>query len=161
MARIDNEIRITLSLLDRLIDTEPNMSQEPISSRLRSLEYFKQSVKRDLEWLFNTRRNPTELPDGLKELAHSLAVYGLPDFSAINVKSPADQQRLERELESVIRIFEPRLEDPIVNLEPMPENERALHFRINARLRVEPTPEPVSFDTVLRLDSGRYLVKEE
>lgn len=41
----------------------------------------------------------------------------------------------------------------------MREHERALRFRIDARLRVEPAPEPVTFDTVLQLHSGEYLVK--
>lgn len=160
MARIDSETRITPSILDRLIDNEPELSQEALASRSRSLQQFKQAVKRDLEWLLNTRRT-SDIPSALKELNHSIAAYGLGDFSSFNVKNTDEQQRLEKELEAVIRIFEPRLEDVLVVLEPIMENERALHFRIDARLRIEPAPEPVSFDTVLRLDSGRYLVEEE
>jgi type VI secretion system protein ImpF len=160
MAKIDSETRITPSIIDRLIDNEPELSSEALASRSRSLQQFKEAVKRDLEWLLNTRQT-RYIPKALKELNHSIAVYGLKDFSGFNVKSPDDQQRLEKEIEAVIKVFEPRLEDVVVILEPILENERALHFRIDARLRIEPAPEPVSFDTVLRLDSGRYLVKEE
>jgi type VI secretion system protein ImpF len=159
MSRFDSEIHITPSVIDRLLDDEPELTQEPLASRSRSLQQFKQAVKRDLEWLLNTRQT-LKIPDELKELNHSIANYGLPDLSNVNVKSVNEQHNLEQLLERIIKIFEPRLEDTIVKLEPVLENEPALHFRINARLKVEPAPEPVSFDTVLRLDSGRYLVKE-
>jgi type VI secretion system protein ImpF len=161
MSRVDNEIRITPSVLDRLIDYEPELSQEPLMSRSKSLRQLKQSVKRDLECLLNTRKVAVELPADLKEINSSLAAYGLPDFTAVNVKSSLDQDRMRRELETAIRTFEPRLEDVTVSLEPMRETERALHFRIDARLRVEPAPEPIMFDTVLRLDNGRYSVEEK
>ncbi|MGH9901235.1 MAG: type VI secretion system baseplate subunit TssE, partial [Pyrinomonadaceae bacterium] len=85
MARIDHEVRITLSVLDRLIDYEPEISREAPSSRSKSLHQLKQSLRRDLELLLNTRHT-RELPPGLKELNNSLAAYGLPDYSSANVK---------------------------------------------------------------------------
>ena len=36
-----------------------------------------------------------------------------------------------------------------------------LKFRIEASLNVEPTPEPIAFDTVLQLGSGEFEVKEK
>ena len=42
---------------------------------------------------------------------------------------------------------------------PVRENERALRFRIDAKLRVQPAPEPVSFDTVLHLHNGEYQIE--
>ncbi|MBK7992307.1 MAG: type VI secretion system baseplate subunit TssE [Blastocatellia bacterium] len=159
MSRFDSEIHITPSVIDRLLDDEPELTQEALASRSRSLQQFKQAVKRDLEWLLNTRQT-LKISDELKELSHSIANYGLPDLSNVNVKSVNEQHKLEQLLEKIIKIFEPRLEDTLVKLEPVLENEPALHFRIDAKLKVEPAPELVSFDTVLRLDSGRYLVKE-
>ena len=161
MSRFDDEIRITPSVLDRLIDYEPELSQEAPASRVKNLRQLKQGVKRDLEWLLNTRRTALEVPPDLKEVNNSLAVYGLPDFAALNVKSPSDQALIRRELETVLHLFEPRLEHIQISIEPLHENERALHFRIDAQLKIEPVSEPITFDTVLRLDNGRYLVKEE
>jgi type VI secretion system protein ImpF len=161
MSRFDNEIRITPSVLDRLIDYEPEISHEPATSRAKSLRQLKQAVRRDLEYLLNTRQIATGVPAGLKELNKSLAVYGLPDFSAINVNSPEEQTRLRRMLETTISIFEPRLKGVKVTLEPLRDVERALRFRVDARLQVEPTPEPVTFDTVLQLHSGEYKVRGE
>lgn len=161
MLRTDNEVRITPSVLDRLLDYEPELSREPPASRAKSLRQLKQSVKRDLEWLLNTRRYAEELSPELKELNESMAVYGLPDFTAASVKSPGDQKMMRRSLENAIRIFEPRLEDLIVTLEPLDGIERVMRFRIDARLKVEPAPEPVTFDTVLQLGSGQIIVQEK
>jgi type VI secretion system protein ImpF len=161
MNRFDNEIRITPSVLDRLIDYEPEVTHEPATSRAASLRQLKQAVRRDLEYLLNTRQVAGGVPASLKELNKSLAVYGLPDFSAVNVDSPEEQTRLRRTLETTIEIFEPRLKGVKVTLEPIRGNERALRFRVDARLQVEPTPEPVTFDTVLQLHSGEYKVRGE
>jgi type VI secretion system protein ImpF len=160
MARIDNEIRITPSVLDRLIDYEPEVSREPPASRSRSLRQLKQAIKRDLEWLLNSRQVAAELPPDLEELNRSLAAYGLADFTQLNVKTQADQNRLRRAIENAIAIFEPRLEDVIVTLMPAERLHTSVRFRIDARLRIEPAPEPVTFDTSLEIANGEYVVKE-
>jgi type VI secretion system protein ImpF len=46
-----------------------------------------------------------------------------------------------------------------VSLEPVERGDRVLRFRIDARLRIEPAPEPVSFDMMLQLDRGDYVVR--
>ena len=157
--RTDSEVRIAASVLDRLIDRELDVSREPPASRASSLRELKQAVRRDLEWLLNTRQCIDEIPDDLKELKKSVLVYGLPDFSQANVKSPSDQARLRRVIVEAIRNFEPRLSDVRVTIEPAREVERALHFRIDALLRVDPVSEPVTFDTTLHLYNGEYEVK--
>lgn len=157
--RYDNEVRITPSVLDRLLDFEPQLSREAMATRATNLRELKEAVKRDLEWLLNTRQIVDGIPPGLKELSRSVAAYGLPDFSGVSVKSPAEQKRMMRTLETAIRNFEPRLEDVNVTLIPASDIEQRLRFRIDARLRVEPTPEPVTFDTVLRAGIERYEVK--
>jgi type VI secretion system protein ImpF len=161
MNKYGSEIRIVPSVLDRLIDEEPERAVEAPPTRSRSIEDLKQSVKRDLEWLLNTRQNVADFPSGLKELTRSLALYGLPDFSAFSVKRPSDQVRLQRILEMAISEFEPRLENVIVTLIPVRDIEQKLRFRIDARLRVEPAPEPVTFDTVLQAVSNQYTIEAE
>jgi len=161
MPRTDNEVRIIPSVLDRLIDYEPEKSREAPASRSKSLRQLKQSVKRDLEWLLNTRYVPDEIPSDLKEVNNSVATYGLPDFSTASIKNPADRKRLRSALEAAIRNFEPRLRDVTVTIESAREGEHALHFRIDARLMVEPAPEPITFDTMLQLESGSYVVQGE
>jgi type VI secretion system protein ImpF len=161
MARYDNEIRITPSVLDRLIDEEPSVSTEPANTRQKSLRQLKQSVRRDLEWLLNSRQIVNGIPDELKETTSSVANYGLPDFTSFSAKSPSERNRVRRTLETAISIFEPRLIDVIVNIEPMRDGERVLRFRVDARLKIDPVPEPITFDTVLQLGSGQCIVQGE
>jgi type VI secretion system protein ImpF len=160
MPRIDNEVRISLSVLDRLIDFEPEARQEAPASRSKSLRQLKQAIRRDLESLLNTRlawRPPEELP----LLRDSLLSWGLPDFSTLSVRNADDQQTLVHALESTLRRFEPRLQDVVVSLAQTSDVERAMRFRIEARLRIDPVPEPVTFDTTLQLGSGNFAVKGE
>lgn len=161
MSRFDDHIRITPSVLDRLIDYEPEVSREPVASRSKSLRQLKDAVKRDIEQLLNTRHSGDWLPQDLKELNNSMAAYGLPDFTSVSIKSPSEQSRLQSALETAITTFEPRLEDVIITILPLDDLQRSLHFRIEARLRIEPAPEPVTFDAMLQLSSGQCLVKGE
>jgi type VI secretion system protein ImpF len=161
MARVDNEVRITLSVLDRLLDYEPDVSYEPPASRAKSMRLFRQAVRRDLEWLLNTRQVARGLPAGLKELNSSLAAYGLPDFTSASADGDDDQALVREAIEATIQTFEPRLQDVVVTLEPPRETERALRFRIDALLMIDPAPEAVTFDTTLQLVSGEYKVHEK
>jgi type VI secretion system protein ImpF len=160
MARTDNEIRVTPSVLDRLLDFEPKSSQEALKSRSRSLRELKQSVRRDLEWLLNSRCFPESIDPKLEEVFRSVLLYGLPDFTGVSAKNHLEQKRLAKALEMAVKTFEPRFMDVKISLEPVSSTDKALRFRIEARLDVEPTPEAIAFDTVLQLGSGDFEVKE-
>lgn len=161
MTRTDNEIRITPSVLDRLLDFEPRSSQEAPKSRSRSLSELKLSVRRDLEWLLNTRCFVVDFDERLEEIKKSVVTYGLPDFTGISAKNHVEQKRLSDALETAIKTFEPRFLDLKVTLEPISNIDRLLKFRIEASLDIEPVPEPIVFDTVLQLGSGDFEVIEK
>lgn len=161
MSRIDNEIRVTPSLLDRLIDYEPKSSQEAPRSRSNSLHELKQSVQRDLEWLLNSRVYFGNIDERLEEVNKSVAVYGLPDFTGVSAKSHLEQSRMTKAIETAIKNFEPRFLDLRVSLEPINTTDKSLKFRIEANLNMEPTPEPIVFDTVLQLGSGDFKIIEK
>lgn len=161
MSRIDNEIRVTPSVLDRLLDFEPDVSREAPKSRSKSLRELKISVRRDLEWLLNTRTVHVEIDERLQEIKKSVLTYGLPDITGISAKNQSEQKRLTKAIENAIRMFEPRFIDVHVSLEPVNQIDRSLRFRIEARLNIEPTPEPIAFDTVLQLGSGDFEVREK
>src|SRR5208337_1511026 len=109
MARPQGDVTVTLSVLDRLIDREPNNSVESPLSRAQSVRLLKSAVRRDLEWLMNTRCNLQDPGESLKEVSHSLYLFGLPDFSNYSMSSPADRARLHRQILAAIKQFEPRL----------------------------------------------------
>lgn len=157
--RSDHEVRVTPSILDRLLDYDPRSSQEPPKSNATSLAELRQAVRRDLEWLLNTRHNAVKIPETLEEVNRSLAVYGLPDITGIGADIPTEQKRLVKAVETAIGIFEPRFLDVKVTLLPISTVERELRLRIEANLDIDPVPEAISFDTVLQMGSGEFLVK--
>jgi len=159
------EMIISQSLLDRLIDRSKDKDSDyaatpdvPVT-RSDSYRRFKEGVKRDLEWLLNTRQIPEPAEEDYPELQLSLYNYGLPDITSIGLHSSRDRDRMLRMLEATIRRFEPRISGVKVSLEPLTDNTRMLRFRIDGMLRVDPAPEPVTFNTVLEITSGQYEVK--
>ena len=72
-------------MLDRLIDHEPEVRRESPRSRNQVLRELKQSVRRDLENLLNTRVRCVPLPPELKELKQSLVNYGIPDLTGASL----------------------------------------------------------------------------
>jgi type VI secretion system protein ImpF len=158
VSRFDNEVRIVPSVLDRLLDDRPEETREAPASRQTSLRLLKQSVRRDLEWLLNTRVEPSRVAEDTSQVARSIAAFGLPDFTSWNVRGGVDQETLRKAVEDAVARFEPRLESVQVFLETVSEVDRTLKFRIEARLRVEPVPEPVTFDSVLQLGSQEFVL---
>lgn len=73
----------------------------------------------------------------------------------------AEQVTVRRTIERAISLFEPRLENVQVQLVQGDGGEKIMRFRIDARLKVEPAPEPVTFDTLLQLSNGQYVVNEQ
>ena len=158
MPRPDAEQALVPSVLDRLIDFEPRISVEPPLRRSGSLAQLKEAVKRDLEWLLNSKQSP-EAPEGQPHLEESMLTYGMPDLSASSLSSGRDRDRLRRAIEAAVRRFEPRLARVTVSEAERRDSDRTIRFRIDAMLRVDPAPEPVTFDSVLHLGSKAFLVK--
>lgn len=153
------ECIVTPSVLDRLIDDDPRRSVDAPVTRAQSLRQFKQALKRDLEWLLNSRKTPEPAPDGLPGVSRSIFNYGLDDVSSMVVTSGADQNRLLSLLKAAVETYEPRVQCARISMEPPSGLSRILRFRIEGLVRVDPAPEHVEFDTVLELASGEYEVK--
>lgn len=160
MAISDNQVRITPSVLDRLIDLDPRQTTETIASHTASVRDLKQAVRRDLEWLLNTRCHLSAADGNLEEAKRSVAFFGIPDFTGLSASSPAEQKRLTGLLEEAIRNFEPRFINVKVSMEPPDLLDRQLRFRIEAHLDADPIPEHVTFDTVLQF-GGDFAVTEK
>ena len=160
MPRAMGETTITISALDRLIDLEPENRVENPLSRTQSVRLLKSAVRRDLEWLLNTRQIAFMPPEGLRELNRSAYVYGLPDFTSYNLGSTAAEAKITRQLQATLKYFEPRLAKVrLIPLEPFVARTRTFRFRIEALLMMDPQPEHVSFDTVLQLTTNQYEVQ--
>ncbi|MGA7523378.1 MAG: type VI secretion system baseplate subunit TssE [Acidobacteriaceae bacterium] len=159
MARSLGETTITNSVLDRLLDLEPETQMENTLSRAQSVRLLRGAVRRDLEWLLNTRRLADVPEDGPPEINRSMLVFGLPDLSTLSMATAADRSRLTRQVAAAIANFEPRLAGVRVSLaETSDPSRKDVRMRIEAMLRMDPVPEPISFDTVLELKTGNCRV---
>jgi type VI secretion system protein ImpF len=160
MARVRPEQPLVPSILDRLIDLDPSVSREPPPSRHQILRDLKQAVRRDLENLLNTRQRCLSPPEHLKELKVSLLNYGIPDLTGASMSSAKERDDLCRAIQAIITRSEPRFKSvrvkPLDNAEPL---DRTLRFRIDALLLVDPAPEPIVFDSVLRPATGTFEVR--
>ncbi|MGO9228798.1 MAG: type VI secretion system baseplate subunit TssE [Bryobacteraceae bacterium] len=160
MSRPGPDAAVTLSVFDRLIDADPRSSSEAPLTRAQSVRTLRDGVRRDLEWLLNTRQVAFPPHEGLRELNRSVYVYGLPDFSGYNLGSAAAEAKLTRQLQAALKFFEPRLAKVrVVPIEPLVAKTRTFRFRIEALLMMDPAPEHISFDTVLQLTTNQYEVQ--
>jgi type VI secretion system protein ImpF len=160
MPRVNNDINLVPSVLDRLVDDQPGVGWEPATDRFQDLAGLKRAVARDLEALLNSRQETLEeLPPEFAEVSHSVLTYGLPDFTSMSLRSDRDRNHMRRAVEQAIGLFEPRLTRVRVTVEAPREHDQALRFRIDALLRIEPAPEPVTFDARLQIDIQAYVVR--
>lgn len=162
MSKIHEDQALVPSVLDRLLDDDPQRATEPAKSRNQLLREMKVSVGRDLENLLNTRWRCTHWPPDLEDLEASLLNYGIPDFSGSNMGSAERREELRRIVEQVIRKFEPRFKTVSVKrLESSDDTDRRLRLRIDALLYADPAPEPVVFDSQLEPVSGTFAIAGE
>jgi type VI secretion system protein ImpF len=156
MAKIQSDQWLLPSLIDRL-SRDVGKGSRTGGVSLRGL---KESVRRDLENLLNTRRRAASWPPNYEELELSLYNYGIPDFTSTNASSASDVQQFLRSLEEVIRRFEPRFKSVRVSLpESVTTEDRVLRFRVDGLLHAEPAPEPAAFSTEIEPGSGVFEVK--
>lgn len=150
MAAVDKKKKLRPSILDRLIDNNPENSIDNDSDQHQKLKDLRNSVRRDLENLLNTRFRMVEPSDDYPELKKSLLNYGLPDLATVNISDKNKQKEFINHIESLLIDFEPRFKSVKVNyMENADSLDRSLRFRIDATLYADPSPEIVVFDSIL------------
>ncbi|MEA1673591.1 type VI secretion system baseplate subunit TssE [Nitrospirillum sp. BR 11163] len=150
---------IVPSVLDRLIQPVEGPTARAVGWNA-ALSQLKNSIRRDLEAMLNTRRRPGKLGNDVGELHRSPLQYGIPDFTAMSMAAPERQAAFGRALEVAIREFEPRLSSVAVTLLNGGRNlDRTLRFRVEAVIRLDPSPEPIVFESVLDPVSQTFLIK--
>ncbi len=153
MATRRAENLVTQSLLDRLCDIDdwPNTRQQ-------SMRLYREAVKRDVEFLLNTRCPPIPNISLYPKAAGSVMNFGLPDISTYSASS-MDQNALLAAMVQTLRRFEPRIQNVRVAVARAENLTRSLRFHIEGRIQFDTTVENIEFDTVLELTRGEYEVK--
>ncbi len=81
-------------------------------------------------------------------------------MSTWTMAATGDRSRLSRQILATINLFEPRLANVRLVLIENPDSaKKDVRLRIEAMLRMDPVPEPVSFDTVIELKSGNCSIR--
>jgi type VI secretion system protein ImpF len=120
---------------------------------------YRESMKRDMEWLLNTRQPVIPELESYPATAASVLNFGLPEIRSFDGSAGKEQNALTLALEKCIRAFEPRISQPRVFLAYSDHLSRSLRFHIEGQIFYENMEEEIKFDTVLELISGEYEVK--
>ncbi len=150
MVRIDKKKKLRASILDRLLDDQPEVHLDIDTDKYQKLKNLRNSVQRDLENLLNTRYRTIEPAEEFKQLEHSLLNYGLPDLATVNLLNKDSKQKFIKQIESIIKNFEPRFKS--VNISFIENNDNidpTVRFRIEATVYADPFPEVIVFDSTL------------
>lgn len=149
------------SVLDRLVGDDEG---PPRGGELRiGVDDLRRVIRRDLEWLLNSRLLPGEDLLEHEEASKSILAFGLSDLSLFTLASTRDSQTICELITKAVRAFEPRLAKRSIKVEFIPSREVTdfqMHFRISAMIQVDPISEPVLFDTSLDRGSGTVVVRE-
>jgi type VI secretion system protein ImpF len=142
MAPIRPQAPFRVPLLDSLLGAEERLDG--------SAQALRDSVRRDLEMLFNTRPRHQSAPNHLTELHTSILSYGMPDLQTRPMADDSQRDLFRAQFESLVRRFEPRLKNLAVEMAPVgDELDRSLRFRIRAILHTDLGDEPIVYDTLL------------
>lgn len=156
--------RLQPSLLDRLTDLKPTVSQESSSQQSMSQTKFKEAVIRDLGWLLNSVALDVCLDmEKYPEVRRSVLNYGLPDMSG-HTSSNVDVRIMENAIKKAIQQFEPRIirNSLKVKIHSNPDemSHNSLVFEIAGSVFGQPSPFQVVLKSELDLESGEFQLNE-
>lgn len=144
---------VRMPLFDRLADDE---AREPRPRRTLDRMGLRDSVRRELELLFNTR---SPLPvHHLLPAERSVINYGIPDLSEYAPRNADDRALLAETLRRAIVAYEPRLVEVRVRMSEQQVGSRTLVALVEAAIVVDDVREPVSFELGIGLNDGKVLV---
>jgi len=137
------------SLFDRLTDLDPHVSEEPVPFINYDKKQLIESVAREASDILNTR---CKIPyKDYEDRAPSALTYGIPDLYGFFDQSYADVSRADGTIRlcqfmaNALRIFEPRLDDVVVEMERYDQSNQTAHLSIHAKLKIGKVVEPISF----------------
>jgi len=149
------------SLLDRLVDLHPTDEIDPNTSFGESMARLRESVRRDLEALLNTRRAALEWPQQLRDLDRSVVAYGVGDVSGQHVADATEREKFRASVETAIRTFEPRFQSFSVSLDEGTDDlNRRLGLRIEAMMHADPMPQSLIFNSLVEPSTQHFKVDE-
>jgi type VI secretion system protein ImpF len=157
--------RLQPALLDRLTDEEPDKKQEPREARVLSKNRMRQSVLRDLAWLFNaTRLDAADEMAKAPYVRRSVLNFGLPAMSG-KVASSLDVIDLTRAIREAILTFEPRILPATLEIRTLVEagdldHHNVIGVEIHGQLWAQPVPLEFLVRTDFDLETGKVRITD-
>jgi type VI secretion system protein ImpF len=157
--------RLQPALLDRLTDDEPDKKVEAREARVLSKRRLRESVLRDLAWLFNATR--LEAVNSLATapfVRKSVLNFGLPALSG-STASSFDVMDLTRAVREAILTFEPRILPSTLEVRTMLEagdldHHNVIGVEIQGQLWAQPIPIEFLVRTDFDLETGKVQITD-
>lgn len=168
MADLNAVDRLQPCLLDRLFDDEPRKNIEGRQDKVVSLHRYKEGIKRDIEWLLNSKSRFSHLDDGrFREVKRSVLNFGIRDFTGLSSEN-LNARELEQALSEALTAFEPRILPGTLSVRHLSVDQHsklkelhsinALHFEISGKIWAEPVPQDFVLRTEITLEDGAISV---
>jgi type VI secretion system protein ImpF len=157
MAELNRDQRFLPCLLDRLRDDDPKNSEESRNQRILSLPRYKEGVIRDLQWLFNAGAHlPVEGKEEFRLADYPEAIRSVINFGTRQLCGliAPDMDRLQRELNEAIEVFEPRIVRQTMTIRATMDR-HIISFQMRAELWADPIPEQLFLKTAIDLETGQ------
>jgi len=157
--------RLQPALLDRLTDEEPDKKQEPREARVISKSRLRQSVLRDLAWLFNATRLETGANLAtVPYVRRSVLNFGLPALSGATATS-LDFNDLVRAVREAILTYEPRILPGTLQIKAVVEegsldHHNVIGIEIRGDLWAQPVPMEFLVRTEIDLETGKVQIAD-
>lgn len=136
-------------LFDRLKDEDHFSKEETPPFINLDEDSLKASIQKELSHLFSTRcPSSLEEYDDLMPKDKSFAVpklYGLPDFPHFDPENSIGKEKLKDWLRNLIKLYEPRLESPIVEILSFNTEQQSLTVSIGGNMILGNVRIPISF----------------
>jgi type VI secretion system protein ImpF len=157
--------RLQPALLDRLTDDEPDKKLEPREARVLSKRRMRESVLRDLAWLFNATQ--LEAVDAMAQAPYvrrSVLNFGLPALSG-RAASSLDVTDLTRAIREAILTFEPRILPATLEIKTLLEageldHHNVIGVEIHGQLWAQPVPLEFLVRTDFDLETGKVRITD-
>jgi type VI secretion system protein ImpF len=133
----------------------PREPEEARPHRVLTRAELLESIQRELTRVLNTRCS--ESIAALQGQLRTVVNFGLPDFFVLSPASERDRQRLAALIADAVRVYEPRLQSPAVDVACDPVRSRELVVVIHGTLVIDDLPEPVSFGLIIEERGGQVV----
>lgn len=165
-ARGASHKRLLPTLLDRLIDVDPNQRHEALDVKAMGQAEYRRTVLRDLHWLLNASAPGTSLElDGLDEVQRSVVNFGLPPFAGQRL-SELDWPAVVEAVRLAIERYEPRINAASLEVRPLAQSDGSGHhnlvgLEIRGQLWAQPFPLELLLHSHIDLESGSVRVVDQ